>query len=307
MAGTNKKALRDANGRGKTAAKAPRNRAPRAGTTGHRAKAQGVLDQLGQQVVSGHYRPGHRLPTETDLARKLKVSKPSLREGLKALSRKGLLESRTRRGTTVLGKECWDILDPDVLRWMAKAPPDPEFLLGLLEARKILEPAASRLAAMRASHAQIVQIEQAFRGMADSLPHDLETCCTHDLAFHESIFAATGNAFLHRFAIAIRAGLLTLMRVSSDMRETYENSLAEHLAVAVAIRKRDPDEAEQAMRALLAGTSRDLAPALRVLSSDGRLPRIEKRSVRGRRTKPPTHGPASNSKVKQQPPPGRTT
>ena len=227
-------------------------------------KAESVLDKLGQLIVEGRYAPDHRLPTEEGLAQTLSVSRASLREGLKALAGKGLIESRARRGTTVLPKNHWDMLDPDILRWMAAAPPDEEFLICLLEARGIFEPAAARLAAQRASAAQIMEIERAFRGMADSLPHDIDACHQHDLVFHETILRASGNVILTRLAIALRTALLTLFRISANVRKSYENSLAEHWAVAAAIRKRAPEEAEEAMRILLAGTARDLVPVVRM-------------------------------------------
>jgi DNA-binding GntR family transcriptional regulator len=66
---------------------------------------------------------------------------------------------------------------------------------------------------------------------------------------------------LMRLAITIRTALLALFRISGNVRESYENSLAEHWAVAAAIRKRAPEEAEEAMRHLLRGTMRDLEPA----------------------------------------------
>src|SRR5688572_11272002 len=228
-----------------------------------RGKPERVLDRLGQAIVAGRYAAGAKLPTEDDLARKLGVSRPSLREGLKALARKGLIESRTRRGTIALGREHWDALDADVLRWTAASPPDHAFLLGLIELRSIMEPAAARLAASRATPEQILAIEAAYQGMVDSLPHDLEGCHHHDLAFHGSIFAACGNAMLHRFYVAISALLLTLFRASTEARESYERSLAEHGAVAVAIRRRQPEEAEKAMHKLLGGTVRDLEPAFK--------------------------------------------
>jgi GntR family transcriptional regulator, galactonate operon transcriptional repressor len=206
--------------------------------------------------------PGERLPTEEELGRRLKVSRPSLREALKALAAKGLVESRTRRGTIVLPRDGWDVLDRDVLRWMA-ASPDPEFLIGVLEARTIFEPAAARLAAQRATPAQILAIERAYHGMVTSLPHDVAACCQHDLAFHENIIAAAGNVLLSRLATTIRTALMAVVEISTDARESYENSLAEHGAVAAAIRKRAPEEAAQAMRVLLEGTARDLAPAFR--------------------------------------------
>ena len=228
-----------------------------------RGKGERVLDRLGLAIVAGRYAAGDKLPTEDELARKLGVSRPSLREGLKALARKGLIESRTRRGTIALGRERWDVLDADVLRWTASSPPDHAFLLSLIELRAIMEPAAARLAASRATPAQILEIEHAYQGMVDSLPDDIDGCHHHDLAFHRSIFAACGNAILQRFYDAIGALLLTLFRASTQARESYENSLAEHGAVAVAIRRRQPGDAEKAMHKLLAGTVRDLEPAFK--------------------------------------------
>jgi DNA-binding FadR family transcriptional regulator len=238
-----------------------------------RSKADGVLDRLGRQVVAGRFLPGGRVPTEEELVRRLRISRPSVREGLKALVRKGLVESRARRGTVVRGRENWDILDPDVLRWMAAAPPDYAFLMSLIELRAIMEPAAARLAAQRATPAQILSIERAFRGMVASLPQNIEACHRHDLAFHEGIFAASGNAMLFRFYTAISTVLLTLFRASTEARESYERSLDEHGAVAAAIGRREPEAAEKAMRGLLAGTARDLEPAFRPRMNSKRKPK----------------------------------
>ena len=237
------------------------NRKPRKTARHNRPKWFSVCDAVGRDIVVGKLAAGALLPTEAELGRKLRVSRPSLREGLRALAAKGLVETRTRRGTIVRPKDSWDILDADVLGWMAHAPADQEFLMALLELRTSIEPAAARLAAHRASPRQVIEIEESYRGMADSLPDDLEGCCRHDLDFHERIIAAAGNIFLARFAAAIRTALRTSFLVSYDARESYENSLIEHWAVIDAIRKRMPGEAERAMRFLLKGTARDLAPA----------------------------------------------
>ena len=131
----------------------------------------------------------------------------------------------------------------------------------LLEMRKIIEPATARLAAQRATAKQIVEIQQSCRAMADALPDDIEACCRHDLDLHQLIIAAAGNVFLSRFAVAIRAVLLASFRISAHERPSFERSLTEHWAVTDAISRRDPNEAESAMRTLLAGAERDLAPA----------------------------------------------
>ena len=244
-----------------------------------RPKWFAVCDAVGRDILEGRLRPGELLPIEADLGRKLRVSRPSLREGLRALAAKGMVETRTRRGTIVRPKEFWDILDPDVLAWMAHAPPDQEFLMALLELRTSIEPAAARLAAQRASPRQVLELEESYRGMAESLPDDLEGCCRHDLDLHERIIAAAGNIFLARFAAVIRTALRTSFLVSYNARESYENSLSEHWAVVDAIRRRMPGEAERAMRLLLKGTARDLAPAFPHLKPK---PRAIVRALRAR-------------------------
>ena len=221
-----------------------------------------MVDLLGFRIVSGDLAPGALLPTEAELSTQLGISRPSLREGLRALAQKGLVEGRTRRGTTVNERGQWNVLDESVLRWLSVAPPDPAFFLDLLDVRLIVEPNAARLAAARASPEQIAAIEAAYKGMERSTPHDMEACCEHDLALHELIITATGNAMLIRFAAAIRTALLACVRIASVGRErSHEHSLGEHRAVVVAIRRRNPAEAEQAMRNLLAGTISDLEPA----------------------------------------------
>jgi DNA-binding FadR family transcriptional regulator len=227
----------------------------------NRRKADGATHAIGQRIVDGRLRVGELLPTEAQLGRELRMSRPSLREGLRALAGKGLVESRTRRGTMVCPKSFWNILDADVLGWMAKAPPDHEYLIALQELRTIVEPAAARFAAQRASPRQILDIERAYSAMAASLPDDVEACCQHDLELHEGVIAAAGNVFLSRFAVAIRTALLSSFRISANARESYARSLTEHWAVADAIRRRAPADAERAMRLLLTGTARDLAPA----------------------------------------------
>ena len=116
--------------------------------------------------------------------------------------------------------------------------------------------------------------------MANALPDDLDACVRHDLAFHELIISASGNRLLTALATTIRTALLSAFRLSTNARKSYENSLTEHWAVAVAIRKRSPDDAEHAMRELLAGTARDIAPAFE--------PGTRSRRTRGRTATTPT-------------------
>jgi FCD domain len=92
----------------------------------------------------------------------------------------------------------------------------------------------------------------------------------------------------HRFVLAIRSGLLASFRTSANARESCENSLVEHRAVAIAIRERNPETAEQAMHTLLAGTSRDL-----VLSRVTGIEPIRRRPAPGRGARSSSNKPAS--------------
>src|SRR6266567_5924619 len=83
-----------------------------------RMKSQSVVDTLGLKIVSGELESGALLPTEAELSLRMGLSRPSLREGLRALAQKGLVEARTRRGTKVHDKAHWNVLDADVLRWI---------------------------------------------------------------------------------------------------------------------------------------------------------------------------------------------
>jgi DNA-binding FadR family transcriptional regulator len=145
--------------------------------------------------------------------------------------------------------------DADVLGWMANAPPDHENLMALLELRTIIElqpPASPR---------QVLDIERVYRAMAASLPMTSRHAASTTWSCTRASSLRPGNVFLSRFAAIIRMVLLASFRVSANTRESYSNSLAEQWAVADAIRRRAPADAERAMRLLLKGTAR-LRPSL---------------------------------------------
>ena len=93
-----------------------------------------VTSRLAKQILSGDYKQGALLPTEAQLGAEFKVSRTALREAVRTLAAKGLVESRQRAGTRVLASEDWNRLDTDVLRWMGEIEPDLDFVKGLTEA-----------------------------------------------------------------------------------------------------------------------------------------------------------------------------
>src|SRR5207247_3167418 len=114
-----------------------------------------VVHDLGLRIVQGELEAGESLPTEEELSSELTASRTVLREAIKVLAAKRLVESRPKTGTRVRQRAEWNLLDPDVLAWQLEAGPDRRFLEDTLELRGLIEPAAARLAAVRANEGEI--------------------------------------------------------------------------------------------------------------------------------------------------------
>jgi len=217
-----------------------------------------VVDTVARDIVSERYAPGDNLPTEAELGRQLGVGRSSVREAMRVLVDKGMLEIRTRTGARVTERETWRRLDPDVVRWTLDLRPDQKFLSDLLEARRIMEPPAAALAARRAGAADLVRMETALQAMSDALPSDIDACVEADAAFHEAILAASGNPVLWEFEIIIDAALRTAFRLSTSLAQSYGATIETHHDVFDAIRLRDPDRAMASMSSLLDVAAADL-------------------------------------------------
>ena len=106
-----------------------------------------AAESIGRRIVSGSLKPGSVLPSFDRLADEFSVSRLSVREAMRALAAKGLVDSRPRRGTIVRPRSEWSRLDPDVLAWQIGDVPNAAFVRSLFEARAIIEPEAAALVA----------------------------------------------------------------------------------------------------------------------------------------------------------------
>jgi GntR family galactonate operon transcriptional repressor len=214
---------------------------------------------LAERILGGAYPPGSLLPTEAELGAEFEASRTALREAMRVLAAKGLVESRQRVGTLVRPEEEWNRLDPDVLAWMGGIAPDLDFIHGLIEARVVVEPAAADLAARRASARDLSAIEAAYERMCESHPHDLDACTCADLDFHLAILRATKNPVFASLGSVIGAALSNAFRLTTSLTDSYERTLAAHGEVLEAIRLRKPEAARQAMLGLIDVASHDLS------------------------------------------------
>ncbi len=117
-----------------------------------------VTNELGRAIISGHYPQNTILPGDAELLAQFGVSRTVLREAMKILAGKGLLQSKARIGTRVRGRTDWNLFDPDVLIWHAEIGFDAAFIAHVGEMRMALEPEAAALAAERRSADQLAEL-----------------------------------------------------------------------------------------------------------------------------------------------------
>jgi DNA-binding FadR family transcriptional regulator len=215
-----------------------------------------VIQELGRLIVSGELAPGQGLPREELLAEQMNVSRTALREAMKVLSAKGLIESRQKTGTRVRETIHWNQLDADVLAWRCASMPTESFVAKLVEMREIIEPAAAAAAARRRTPEQLEAIEKTYLAMEAA--DDLDEWAKADLAFHEGVLHATNNELMTSLFSVIETALGMYFVMSARTAENFKYSLTDHRKVYDAIRRRQPEVARQSMIKMVNDSRRNL-------------------------------------------------
>lgn len=220
---------------------------------------QRVVDELGQHIVDGAWEPGDPLPVEDTLAAEIGVSRGVLREAVKSLVAKGMLRVRPRTGTRVLPPEQWNHLDPDVLRWK-QAGDAAALLRDTSELRRIVEPAAARLAAERADPDHVRALYDALTAMETAAAAPGRAGYVEaDIAFHRALLDAGGNRLLGSLGRAVEIALEHSFVISTQTPGAVEHSLPGHRAIVQAVEARDPRAAATAVLALIEAAEQEIA------------------------------------------------
>ncbi|MTJ82203.1 MAG: galactokinase [Telmatospirillum sp.] len=215
-----------------------------------------IVAQLAESIFSGAVKPGQTLPSEMMLCQQYGVSRTAIREAIRVLSAKGLVQARSRSGTVVLASSNWNVMDASVVAWLQQSYRGADFFRSLIEARLLLEPAVAVLAAERATAQEVANIERAYNAMAAAEPGDFDACCQANLDFHIGVISAGHNIVLRHFVTAIRAALTASFRMAFRANLSWPRMLEHHRRVVEAIRLRQPEDARKAMLVLL-NTSRE--------------------------------------------------
>jgi DNA-binding FadR family transcriptional regulator len=214
-----------------------------------------AIAKIKAMIVSGDLKPGSRLPREADLAADLGVSRNSLREAVRALSLVRILDVRQGDGTYVSSLEPKSLLD--AMSFLLEFHQD-DSVLDILGVRRILEPAATALAAQQMTEDQIEHL----RTLVEPETSSVTELVALDLNFHAAIAAASGNRVLASLldSLSLPTMRARIWRGITEER-AFERTVAEHRGICDAIAAHDPELARARALAHVGGVMEWLGKA----------------------------------------------
>lgn len=215
-----------------------------------------LIDDLGLAILRGEFQPGQSLPPEVRLCEILGVSRTAMREAIRGIVAKGLVESRPKIGTRVRAREHWNHLDPDVLRWQLEVTDTDAYLRKMFQLRHATEPAAAAIAASAADDSDRQRLREAFQKMV-AAGSDNELWVEADLAFHKEIYLSTHNEFFWPIGQLFSFALREMFEIAA-LGSHRPRAIVEHSDLMTAIVEGKPDLAETAARTLLRNAATDI-------------------------------------------------
>jgi DNA-binding FadR family transcriptional regulator len=212
-----------------------------------------VIGEIGVDIASGRAAVGSILPNDADMMARYGVSRTVLREALKTLEAKGMVEARPKVGTRVLPRSRWNLFDRQVLGWVHEAGPDAAFMAWFADVRVPLELQTARLAAQNRTADQLRQLFY-WLGQRQATARMPEPFAMAEFELHRTLADASGNPFLRAASPLSEFGVLQAVTRRLTGAEV-DLACARHPAYAAllsAVEARAPAEAAAAMTAVLA-------------------------------------------------------
>lgn len=214
-----------------------------------------VINEVGRAIVSGDMPVGSGLPGDAEMMDRFGVSRTVLREALKTLEAKGLVEARAKVGTRVLPQSRWNLFDRQILAWKLESGPSPAFLQSFQAIREGLEVQSARLAALN-REAEHVRLLNYWLNQRLVMAHQPEPFAMAEFEIHRVVAEASGNPFLRAASAIMEFGVAVqvLGRVTEDLTAPPEGlsdlHAAGYEALIRAIERGDTDTAAQQMATL---------------------------------------------------------
>lgn len=219
-----------------------------AGRTTARNFHSHVINEIGAGVINGRFPVGSTLPNDAALMAEFDVSRTVLREALKTLEAKGLLEARPKVGTKIAKRTRWNLYDAQVLAWHFGQPLERDFLSGLKDMRRIVEPHAAARAAEKRTADHVRLLQYWVRQMEISLS-ETQNFAFADFELHRIIADASQNPFMRSFIGVVELSHAFAYRPLMDEpdHERMVTIIAAHRSLISAIERGEPDAASAAM------------------------------------------------------------
>ncbi len=209
-----------------------------------------IFDYLFNEIKSGNMKPGDKLPNERELAQELGVSRPSLREALRAMSSLGLVTTRQGGGSYI--NEYDDVYLKSILQYMTVISTD--LIFDLMQVRKALEAEAAMLAAGNATEEQLEEISRyaeertkLYDENKDDLSKVREELNRLDYLFHKTIAEASGNRVIGAFITTIHTTITAHQNRASSKAMLGQIVNESHRDIVAALRRRDEVQAKEMM------------------------------------------------------------
>jgi DNA-binding FadR family transcriptional regulator len=207
----------------------------------------GVTRAIARRIIQADRDSEHfEFPTEGVLCELLGVSRPIVREALKVLADKGMVEIRPRSGMRSAPRQKWRLLDPDILAWRAEGSPDRDFLRDLFGVRLAIEPTAAGLAAARASDEDRSLISAALARRVAAKSREVHEIIDLDLQLHSAIVKASRNPLFVQLSAAIGEPFRRALACTMHLPVLRNLDLTAHRQVVKAIERHDPRAARAA-------------------------------------------------------------
>jgi len=221
-----------------------------------------VINEVGRAIVSGDMPVGSSLPGDAEMMDRFGVSRTVLREALKTLEAKGLVEARAKVGTRVLPQSRWNLFDRQVLAWKLESGPSPAFLAAFRAVRESLELQAARLAA-RHREAEHLRLMRYWLAQQAVLSYQPEPFALALFEIHRLVAEASGNPFLRAASAVMEFGVAVavLDRLTPDLAPPPQGLAPEveplYDRLVLAVERGDEAAAAAAMAAILAQADGD--------------------------------------------------
>lgn len=233
---------------------------------GHPIRYERLYEQvtraLALRILSGELSPKSTPKTEADLCQELGVSRTVLREAVKVLDAKGLVEVRPKTGMRIRPRSDWTLIDREVMAWQTEVGFTEEFARNLFQVRLILEPPTAAAAAAEATEEDLEGIRSAIEAMKDA-GTDFDSYLQADCDFHDRINKAAHNDYLSQINRILLDAVRGLQSLFQTEREGARTALPLHEDVCSAILHRDHEWARTAMSRLIHHAEKDTLAVLK--------------------------------------------